>query len=116
MPGVGGIFRRLWGKAPIPLPCRDALRGVRGVTPEVVKRAVINPVSGLTLNDRLEKHRQEVIYNIKQQLGTGLTQGRPLFHDGPPGGGEVEGNYKRPCVSCGRKRTGSVKRASMTRP
>ena len=43
---------------------------MRGVTPEVVKRAVINPVSGLTLNDRLEKHRQEVIYNIKQQLGT----------------------------------------------
>ena len=28
----------------------------------------------------------------------------------------MEGNYKRPCVSCGRKRTGSVKRASMTRP
>ena len=55
-------FQEAVGKSADSAALRDALRGVRGVTPEVVKRAVINPVSGLTLNDRLEKHRQEVIY------------------------------------------------------
>lgn len=51
------------------------LAGVRAATPETIKRIVENPISGLTLNDRLEKNRQDVIYNIKQQIGIGLTQG-----------------------------------------
>ena len=54
---------------------KEALKGVRGVTPEIVKRAVENPVAGLTLNDILEKKRKEVIYEIKQQIGIGLTNG-----------------------------------------
>lgn len=51
------------------------LEGVKGVTAETVKAAVENPISGLTLSDTLEKHRKEVIYEIKQQIGIGLTQG-----------------------------------------
>ena len=88
-------FQEAVGKSADSAALRDALRGVRGVTPEVVKRAVINPVSGLTLNDRLEKHRQEVIYNIKQQLGTGLTQGDRYSTMARRVAGEVEGNYKK---------------------
>ena len=38
-------------------------------------KAVENPISGLTLPDTLEKHRQEVIYGIKQQIGIGLMTG-----------------------------------------
>lgn len=52
-----------------------ALYSVRASTPEVVQRAVENPISGLTLSDTLQKNRQQVIYNIKQQIGIGLTQG-----------------------------------------
>ena len=36
---------------------REALKSVSGVSPEIIKAAVENPVSGLTLNDTLEKNR-----------------------------------------------------------
>lgn len=51
------------------------LKGLEACRPEVVKRAVENPVSGLTLKDTLEKNRKNVVYNIKQQIGVGLTNG-----------------------------------------
>ena len=35
-----------------------SLESVRGVTPETIRRAVQNPISGLTLNETLEKNRQ----------------------------------------------------------
>ena len=54
---------------------RINLDGIRGTTPETVKKAVENPVSGLTLSDTLEKHRKEVIYEIKRQIGVGLIAG-----------------------------------------
>lgn len=56
-------------------PVGTVLAGVRGVTPEVVKRAVENPVAGLTLKDTLERNRKEITYNIKKAVGVGLTQG-----------------------------------------
>ena len=34
-----------------------------------------NPVHGLTLTDRLEKHREEIIYGIKQAVGVGPSVG-----------------------------------------
>lgn len=43
--------------------------------PEVIKNAVENPISGLTLPDTLEKHRQEIIYGIKQRINIGLMTG-----------------------------------------
>lgn len=45
------------------------------VRPEVMKRAIENPVSGLTLPDILEKNRKDVIYDIKQQVNIGLMNG-----------------------------------------
>lgn len=51
------------------------LKGIEACRPEVVKRAVENPISGLTLKDRLEKNRINVIYEIKQQIGVGLVNG-----------------------------------------
>ena len=51
------------------------LAAVKAVQPEVLKRVVMNPISGLTLPDRLEKNRREIIYNIKQNIGTGLSLG-----------------------------------------
>ncbi len=51
------------------------LSGVQSVRPEVIKEATENPITGLTLSDRLEKHRAEIIYNIKQAIGIGLQNG-----------------------------------------
>lgn len=52
-----------------------ALRSVSSVTPETIQAVVNNPVSGLTLSDTLEKNRRDIIYDIKRQIGIGLTQG-----------------------------------------
>lgn len=51
------------------------LKGIKACTPETIKRVVNNPISGLTLQDRLEKNRKDIIYNIKQEIGVGLTNG-----------------------------------------
>lgn len=53
---------------------KEKLKGL-SLRPEVMKRAVENPISGLTLPDTLEKHRKEVIYNIKQQINISLMTG-----------------------------------------
>ena len=53
----------------------EELKSIKSVTPETLKRAVQNPVSGLTLNDTLEKNRQNVIYDIKQVMNVGLVNG-----------------------------------------
>lgn len=45
------------------------------VRPEVMKRAIENPISGLTLPDILERNRREVIYDIKQQINISLMNG-----------------------------------------
>ncbi len=45
------------------------------VRPEVIKQAVENNISKLTLPSVLEKHRSEVIYQIQQELNIGLMQG-----------------------------------------
>lgn len=52
-----------------------AFATVAAVTPDIIKRAVNNPVSGLTLKDTLEKHRKEIIYDIKKNIGVGLANG-----------------------------------------
>lgn len=54
---------------------KTALSTVAAVTPDVIRAAVNNPISGLTLNDTLEKHRKEIIYDIKRNIGVGLSNG-----------------------------------------
>lgn len=54
---------------------QQAFATVQACTPEVIRAAVNNPVSGLTLKDTLEKHRKEIIYDIKKNIGVGLTNG-----------------------------------------
>lgn len=49
--------------------------GLKACTPEVIRKAVENPVSKLTLNDRLERHRKDIIYDIKQNISVGLMNG-----------------------------------------
>ena len=54
---------------------RESLKGLTGVTPEMVKAHVENPIAGLTLSDTLEKNRKEIIWDIKREIGVGLTNG-----------------------------------------
>lgn len=54
---------------------RQAFLTVAAVTPDVIRAAVNNPVSGLTLKDTLEKHRKDIIYDIKKNIGIGLSNG-----------------------------------------
>lgn len=53
---------------------KESFKGL-SIKPEVIKAAVENPVSGLTLPERLKKNRQEVIYDIKQNISTALMTG-----------------------------------------
>lgn len=43
--------------------------------PHVLRRALKNNISKLTLNPVLEKHRNEIVYQIQQELNIGLMQG-----------------------------------------
>ena len=45
------------------------------VNPDVIKQAVNNNISKLTLPTVMEKHRQEIIYQIQQTLNIGLMNG-----------------------------------------
>lgn len=55
-------------------PYRDIL-GDSLVRPEVMRQAVKNNISKLTLPPLLERNRQDVIYQIQQVLGIGLMNG-----------------------------------------
>lgn len=53
------------------------IRAGLGVKPanlsrEIIIRAIENPVYGLTLSDILERHRREIIYDIKKNITIGL--------------------------------------------
>jgi len=51
------------------------LSGITLVSAEVVKAAVNNSVSKLTLSKTLEKNRKQIIYNIKSTITNGLMNG-----------------------------------------
>lgn len=53
---------------------KDSFNGL-SIKPEALKAAVENPISGLTLPERLQKHRQDVIYDIRQSISNSLMTG-----------------------------------------
>lgn len=66
-----------------------------GITPEQIKAVVQAPVSGLTLNDTLEKSRKDIIYKIKQTVGTGLMNGDRYTTMAKKIAEVVDGDYKK---------------------
>lgn len=52
----------------------ENLKGIK-VKPEVLKRNVENPVKGLTLSKVLESNRKQIIYDIRQEINSGLIVG-----------------------------------------
>ena len=73
----------------------DTFSVVRAVTPDVIKAAVNNPISGLTLNDTLEKHRKDIIYDIKRNIGVGLTNGDRYTTMAKRISESLDGDYKK---------------------
>ncbi len=91
---------------------KRALKGVPTVTPEVIKQAVENPIAGLTLNARLERNRRQVVYDIKRDIMTGLTNGDRIETMAGRIAGRVEGDYKK-AVRIARTETHRVREAGM---
>lgn len=74
---------------------KTAFAAVSAVTPDVIKAAVNNPVSGLTLKDTLEKHRKDIIYDIKQNIGVGLSNGDRFSTMAKRISESLDGDYKK---------------------
>lgn len=53
----------------------EAMTKDMSVNPDVLKQAVNNNISKLTLPQVLERHRADIIYQIQQELNIGLMQG-----------------------------------------
>lgn len=83
---------------------------LKGCTPDIIKRAVENPVSKLTLNDRLEKHRKDIVYDIKQNINVGLMNGDRYSTMANRIKQSVEGNYKK-AIRIARTETHRVQEA-----
>jgi SPP1 gp7 family putative phage head morphogenesis protein len=49
--------------------------GYLPVSQDVITASVQNPISGLTLNERLEKNRTDLVYSVKQEITQGLILG-----------------------------------------
>jgi hypothetical protein len=49
--------------------------GYSVVTAETITAMIENPISGLTLNERLEKKRMDILYTIRQEVTQGLVKG-----------------------------------------
>lgn len=73
----------------------EVATGLKACTPDIIRRAVENPVSKLTLNDRLEKHRKEIVYNIKQDISVGLMNGDRYSTMANRIKKSVDGDYKK---------------------
>lgn len=71
------------------------LSTIQNATAETIKAAVNNPVSGLTLSDTLEKYRQGIIYDIKQNIGVGLINGDRYTTMAKRIAESLDGDYKK---------------------
>lgn len=88
----------------------DIFADAIAITPEQIKAVVNNPVSGLTLNDRLEKNRKDIIYNIKQTVGVGLMNGDRYTTMARRIAETVDGDYKK-AIRIARTETHRVREA-----
>ena len=89
---------------------QDVVSGLKGCTQAILRRAVENPVSKLTLNDRLEKHRKEIIYEIKQAITVGLMNGDRYSTMAGRIKQSVDGSYKK-AIRISRTETHRVREA-----
>ena len=73
----------------------QAFGTVAAVTPDIIRQAVNNPIAGLTLKDTLEKHRKDIIYDIKKNIGVGLSNGDRFTTMAKRISESLDGDYKK---------------------
>lgn len=69
--------------------------GTVALTNELMKKALDNPVRGLTLSETLEKNRIDVVYKINQTVKQGLHQGMTYKQMAENLEGTLEGDYNK---------------------
>lgn len=69
--------------------------GLKGCADWILKRAVENQISKLTLNDCLEKHWKKIIYDIKQDISVGLLNGERYSTMAKRVKNSAEGDYEK---------------------
>lgn len=82
-------------KSPDLKSLKETLSEVKMISPEVIREAVENPVSGLTLSDVLEKSRKEIIYNVKRDITNGLLNGDRMSSMARRIATSVDNNYRK---------------------
>ena len=89
---------------------KASLAGLKGVSPETIKATVENPIAGLTLKDTLEKNRKNIIWDIKRQIGVGLTNGDRYDTMARRVAKSLDGDYKK-AITIVRTEAGRVREA-----
>ena len=74
---------------------KESLASIEAATPEVIAAAVNNPIHGLTLNERLERKRRDIIYNIRQEISVGISNGDRFETIANRVARALEGDYKK---------------------
>lgn len=74
---------------------KESLASIEAATPGVIAAAVNNPIHGLTLNERLERKRRDIIYNIRQEISVGISHGDRFETIANRVTGTLEGDYKK---------------------
>lgn len=79
-----------------PKAAADALQGLSFVQPTQVISSVNNElINKITLNDVLEKNRRNVIYDLKQAVTIGITNGETVDMMSRRVSGVLDGDYKK---------------------
>lgn len=74
--GLGSMFEESYYRVAFALETEvQAKLAYSKINPKVIQASIQNPISGLTLNQTLEKNRRNVIIGINQQITQGLIQG-----------------------------------------
>jgi hypothetical protein len=71
------------------------LSGIHLTEAEVIKAAVNNPVSKLTLSKTLEKNRKQIVHNIKQTVTVGIMNGDRMSTMAKKIQADVDQNYRK---------------------
>ena len=80
----------------VPKTAADALQGLSFVQPTQVISGVNNElINKITLNDVLEKNRRNVIYDLKQAVTIGITNGETVDMMSRRVSGVLDGDYKK---------------------
>lgn len=74
---------------------KKKLGGLRGVSAETLQAHINNPISGLTLSDTLERNRKNIIWDIKREIGVGLTMGDRYETMAKRIATSLDGDYKK---------------------